>query len=77
MIINSLKVWLSNNPTSHHPSDEKRFYTFVKCVGRYGRGKNYRKIMIKTLAEKGFETDFIIQRTELFDILTDFNKTEI
>ena len=33
--------------------------------------------MIKTLAEKGFETDFIIQRTELFDILTDFNKTEI
>lgn len=66
--------WINNHPFSHHPLDNRRFYVFVKCVFRYGRGVNYVEWLRKRLIGTCQNSD-IDYYSNLMMILIDFHKT--
>lgn len=73
----SFDDWCNNFPESFHPLDMKRFYIFVKCTCKFGRGKNYEMWLRKKLEKSKMSIENIDYFCNLFGILVNFHKTYI
>lgn len=77
--------WLSSPTLYIHPLDMKRFYVFVKIVGRYSKkhkdGQWLRYFLKRDLSQKYKDSNYIEKITKkivyLFDHLLDFNKISL
>lgn len=71
--------WISQFPESYHPSDEERFYVFVKTVcrdSRQQRDSSWLRKKITNYRKHHLEQLDIENYCDLFDKLIDFYKVK-